>query len=319
VDGGLIEAVANEISQGRAGRVGLEVGSFVLTDGAQISVATRGLGPAGQVTVRATEGITLVGSSGISTVTTKAGTGGDINLRARWLELRESAKVSASSTGLASAVAGNVKVIFAETLSMDSSSIATESSLADGGNIEVRSTGSILKLFNSQITTSVKSGSGTGGNITLGSPQHPLSFVVLNNSTVVAKAFGGRGGNIAISANGYLASSSLVDASSALSTPGTINLEARFTDVSSSLASLESNVLKGTDLLRGSCSTRAAHRGASSLVVTGREGLPPQPDGMLWSPLDLWPAQQSDSLSDEQETELFSQPVSLWYSANCTR
>ena len=38
-------------------------------------------------------------------------------------------------------------------------------------------------------------------------------------------------------------------------------------------------------LLRASCATRLAEGKASSLVVAGREGVPPEPDGLLSSPL----------------------------------
>jgi large exoprotein involved in heme utilization and adhesion len=163
---------------------------------------------------------------------------------------------------------------------MQNGSITTESLLADGGNISITTTGSLINLNDSQITTSVRSGEGSGGNITIGS-----EFVLFNNSEIRADAFGGPGGNITIVANTFLPDSSIVSASSALSTPGTIAIEATFTDVTGSVAQLPETPLQATELLRASCAARFAGGKASSLVVGGRDGLPLQPGSLLPSPL----------------------------------
>jgi hypothetical protein len=49
-----------------------------------------------------------------------------------------------------------------------------------------------------------------------------------------------------------------VDASSALSTPGTIGVEARITDLSGSLAQLPEDTLQAATLLRASCAARVS-------------------------------------------------------------
>jgi large exoprotein involved in heme utilization and adhesion len=165
--------------------------------------------------------------------------------------------------------------------------VTTGATLADGGNISITSTGSLLRLTDSQITTSVQSGEGQGGNITIGSIGHPFEFILLDRSQVRADAFGGPGGNINIFANVYLTSASVVSASSALSAPGTIAIEATVTDVSGSLTQLPTSPLEAAALLRASCGARLAGGKASSLVVAGREGLPLDPSGLLPSPLLL--------------------------------
>ena len=177
---------------------------------------------------------------------------------------------------------------------MDHASISTDSVQADGGNITITSTGSLLHMIDSQITTSVRSGVGGGGNITLGSSGHPLDFIVLDNSGIHADAFGGPGGNVSIFANVMLSSTPIataVTASSALSAPGTVNINAVVTDVSGSLAELSTEVLEAAALLRASCAARLAEGKTSSLVVAGREGLPLEPGGLLPSALrELRPA-----------------------------
>jgi hypothetical protein len=89
-----------------------------------------------------------------------------------------------------------------------------------------------------------------------------------------------------------------VTASSALSSPGTVSINAVVTDVSGSLAELSVEVLEAAALLRASCSTRLAEGKTSSLVVAGREGLPLEPGGLVPSALaDLRPAPTAGSVA----------------------
>ena len=141
----------------------------------------------------------------------------------------------------------------------------------------------------SQITTSVNGGLGGGGDIAIDS-----SLVVLDNSKVLAQAFGGPGGNINITADVFLVNSGgivpsslvgIVDASSKLSTSGIIDIQASVTDVSGSVAQLPSAPLQATELLRAACAARFAGGKASSLVLAGRDGVPLQPGSVLPSPL----------------------------------
>jgi hypothetical protein len=140
-------------------------------------------------------------------------------------------------------------------------------------------------LLDSQITTSVQSGVGTGGNITLGSGGHPIGFIILNGSQVRADAFGGPGGNIGVFAGTFLSGDSVLSASSALSAPGVINIQAKFTDLSGNIAQLPETVLQAASLLRAACAARLSAGKASSLVVSGREGVPLEPGGVMPSPL----------------------------------
>jgi hypothetical protein len=197
-------------------------------------------------------------------------------------------------------------------------SITTQSLRADGGNIAIASTGSLLRLRGGQITTSVDSDVGAGGNITLGTHAHPLTFVLLSNSAIQADAFGGPGGNISIFADVYLVSDSTVSASSALSTPGTIGVEARVTDLSGSLAQLPADVLQAAALLRASCAARVREGQASSLVVAGREGVPPAPDGLLWSPLAAL-AEPDLARDAQRDSEPLPRFTPMWLSFDCAR
>ncbi len=209
--------------------------------------------------------------------------GGDIDINAGQILLTDHASLSAKSTGSASAIAGDVNIRGVNTLRMDNSSITTEATKADGGNISITTAGSLIQLVDSQITTSVESGTGTGGNITIGTQEHPVDFLVLDNSQVLANAFGGPGGKINIVANTFLTSDSLLSAKGTV--PGTINIQAFTTNVSSTLARLPESLLQAATLLRAACAARATAGKTSSLVVSGRGGLPLEPGDLMPSPL----------------------------------
>ena len=281
------------VGTGPGGNITLRAGQIQLVDGGIISAASVGVipgsGPAGNIDVTAAESVTITGTSpsgpsGLFSTTAGTGPGGNITLRAPQIRLADGGTISASSTGGPTATAGNIDITFGEQFVLDHASISTDSLQADGGNITIVSTGSLLHLIDSQITTSVRSGVGGGGNITLGTSGHPLQFIVLDNGGIHADAFGGPGGNINIFADVMLSSTPIdtaVTASSALSAPGTVNITAVVTDVSEALATLSTEVLQAAALLRASCASRLAEGKTSSLVVAGREGVPLEPGGLM--------------------------------------
>ncbi len=292
-DGGKISvSTTGPVPTAVAGNIKVGVGTLALTGGALIDSSTAGAGHGGTVAVTAGS-FTASGGSTVSSNTSATAAGGDIDINAGQILLTDHASLSAKSTGAASAIAGDVNIRGVNTLRMDNSSITTEATKADGGNISITTAGSLIQLVKSQITTSVESGTGTGGNITIGAQQHPVDSLVLDNSAIRANAIGGPGGNIAIVANTLLCSpgtctgapDSFITASSALSTPGTIDIQAFTTNVSSTLARLPESLLQAATLLRAACAARATAGKTSSLVVSGRGGFPLEPGGLMPSPL----------------------------------
>jgi filamentous hemagglutinin family protein len=282
---------------GNAGQIMVSAPTLTMGDGGTISVATSGAGRGGTVTV-ATGSLTVSSSAGLSSNAQSSGAGGDINVQAGQILLTNGATVSATSTGTGDA--GNLTLVSAGALRIQNSVVTTAATTADGGNIVLTAgAGSMVDVIDSQITTSVQSGLGQGGNITI-DPE----FVVLDHSQVRADAFGGPGGNINIITDIFLASESIVSASSALNAPGTINIQAQITDVSGSIAPLPGALLQAATLLRASCAARIATGKASSLVVAGREGVPLEPGVYLPSPLlALEPGDAGPSRSEEHQWE----------------
>ncbi len=305
IDDGFISTAT--LGTGDAGPVSIDVGTLTLTRGGQIisSSEREAEGSGGTITILARDLLSISGrssspsgsapfideaTSGIFSTTSGAARAGDIDITAGSIEVRDGATITATSFGTETGRAGDIRIVFDERLVLDGASLATEARLADGGSISIASTGSLLYLRDGQITTSVQSGEGSGGNITIGSAAHPIDQLVLDGGGIHANAFGGPGGNISIFADVFLSSTPLetaVTASSALSTPGTIAIEANVTDVSGGITELPANLLEAVALLRASCAARLAGGKASSLVVAGREGVPLEPGGLLPSPLGV--------------------------------
>ena len=252
-------------------------------------------------------------NSAISTNTFGNGDGGSISLIAgKLVSLQNGGRVSADSGGTlggqqfsGSGLAGNINIAAGDQIQMTSGSVSTRAITSDGGNIALNAP-RLIQLTDSQITTSVGMGEGRGGNINI-DPQ----ALILNNSQILANAFGGPGGNINIAADFFLVNSGgrfptslagIVDASSALSTPGTVNIEATFTNVVGTFAQLPSTPLQASELLRASCAARFSGGKASSLVIGGRDGLPLQPGDLLPSPIYLVREADTPSTGDNKVT-----------------
>ncbi len=175
-NGGFILAVT--LGAGNAGSVIMHVDHLLLTEGSQINGSTAGLGDAGTVSITATGIISIAGSSsGIFTNTVSGGSGGDIELQARQLQLTDEAMISSDSSGF-----------------------------SDAGNIRIGAQDIDLR-HNSAITTSVAQGGGHGGNIHIGGEINDHGDIIesadrlnLNASRITASTDGGDGGNIAIGA-----------------------------------------------------------------------------------------------------------------------
>jgi filamentous hemagglutinin family protein len=283
-DGGRIFAFT--LGDGRAGDIELQVGRLTLTGGGEISSGTSGAGRGGTVTVSATDTITIAGSfneavpSGLVSDTTGSGPGGSVHIAANYLQLSEGGRISAFSRGAGDA--GTIRLQVSDTFQSAGGHVTTEAASAGGGAIELRA-GRLVQLLNSELTTSVQGGGGDAGNITI-DPQ----FVILEGSKIIANAFEGKGGNIRIEAGVFLADpNSLVDASSTLGIQGTVDIRAPLTNLSGALAPLPQAFVSVAELLPARCTARLGGGTYSSLVVGGREGLPPDPGGLLPSPLTL--------------------------------
>jgi len=233
-DGGGIST--STFSDGTAGSAIIKVKELRLTGGASISSSSGfqageelfiGNGKGGTLDITATGDILIDGQdevlgipSAINSDTLAGGQGGNLFVSANHLTLQNGGTISATSIGT-----GNAGDIFvsAEALNLtDQSAITAEAENAAGGNITI-TTPNLLYLRGGQITTSVGTGKGRGGDITIFQPM----FVVLDKGKIKAQADEGHGGDIHITSNQFVASpDSLVSASSRLGIDGDVEIDA---------------------------------------------------------------------------------------------
>jgi filamentous hemagglutinin family protein len=191
---------------GKAGDMVLTSQRLAVKDGAFISTQTFGQGQGGNLTVTAREAMTLSGTgtlpdgqavpSELLSTTANEGGAGNIQISTGSLNIQDGARISASATGLGRASSINVKVD--DTLKMENGSISSASLFSEGSDLTVTA-GKIRLQGNSDITTNVFSGVGSGGNITLTAK----SIVALNDSDILAFARDGKGGNVTLNTRAF--------------------------------------------------------------------------------------------------------------------
>ena len=139
--------------------------------------------------------------------------------------------ISASSSTIGQA--GDIVLQASDSLIINNSTIKTETVESDGGNITLNAK-KLMILENSNITTSVQGGDGSGGNISI-DPE--LLFV--NQTDILANAFGGSGGNINIQADNMIISpDSNFNASSSLGVDGQLIINTNNDDAGSQIEKL---------------------------------------------------------------------------------
>jgi large exoprotein involved in heme utilization and adhesion len=217
-----------------------------------------------------------------------------VTLQARRVDLTDGATIAAASTGAGNA--GNITITSQDSFLSTHGSVVTRATQADGGNIQITAP-HFLRLRDSAITAEVGGGAMTvGGNITV-DPQ----FVVLQNSQISANAFEGKGGNIHIQAQQvFLADpASTVSASSEKGINGQVNIQTPVTNLSGSLVPLPQAFARPATLLSTRCAERLRAGTVSSLVVRGRDGVPPHPGGVVPLLLALAPPEAAVEGQDE--------------------
>jgi filamentous hemagglutinin family protein len=255
---------------GDAGSVSMQLGAVHLQQGAQISTSTAGSGDGGVLRLQVRGDVKMDGRakdgfrSGLYSIARDSGRGGDVDLTGSQVQLRDGGQITARSSG--SGDAGNV-LVKTDSLDIEQAGLSTQAVDSDGGNVRVEAIDRVY-LDNSEITASVGGGSGNGGNVYI-DPE----FVVLDQSRILANAFGGRGGNILIVTDYFIASSdSSIDASSRLGVDGRVAIRSSVGELDSNLIALPDTYLEKAGLLREPCSARH-YADRSSFTVAGRSGL----------------------------------------------
>ena len=267
-------------ASGDAGRLSISTPRLTLTGGGQISTSTFGEGRGGELMVTATDTIAIAGTdgegnpSGLFSNAYAGGQGGDVQVTAPHLQLRDGGAMAASSSR--DGAAGTIHIQAGETFHSQNGAVTTEAARAGGGTIVLRA-GRLVRLQDSEVTTSVRGGGGDAGNLTVEAP-----FIVAGGSQMAANAFRGSGGNVQIRSGVLLTDpASQVSASSPLGVQGTVAIQAPVTNLSGVATPLPERLVAETELLRDRCAARLREGRVSSLVERGRDGVPASPAGVL--------------------------------------
>ncbi|MBN3906098.1 MAG: filamentous hemagglutinin N-terminal domain-containing protein [Nostoc sp. NMS1] len=165
---------------GKAGNIQVTTGSLSVTNGAEISSFTAGVGNAGNITINARDNVTFSGFGGRqkdgSTVSSfgienAIGNGGDIRITASNLMLKDGGQLNASNGGQGNG--GNIFLDVGNTITFDgiggnglSSRATMEAYNGNAGNIQIE-TGSLFFTNGGTISSSHDGGKGDAGNISI--------------------------------------------------------------------------------------------------------------------------------------------------------
>ncbi len=289
---------------GNAGNVTIETARLTVKDGGQIVTATFGSGKGGNLTVRATDSVELIGTSrtnrlAVSSLAATAGQNssgkvGNLTIETRQLTIRDGATATVENLAPANLALteerGNLKVNADSIRLINGGSLNAETRAGDGGNITINSK-DILLRNNSRITTNAQQTAdaqqtANAGNITINTDT--LVAVPKEDSDIRANAPEGSGGRVSITAQGIFGTQfrdretplSDITATSGLGPQfnGTVQIDIRGVDPNRGLVELPETLADSSNQIAQTCASQARN---NSFVVAGRGGLPPTPSETL--------------------------------------
>ncbi|MCG8365288.1 MAG: S-layer family protein [Pseudanabaenales cyanobacterium] len=291
---GLFTTVVSGAS-GAGGDLTIDTARLRVTEGAQAATSTIGGGDAGDLVVRASESVDLIGVSAggrsglFSSALVGTGDGGNLTVVTDQLGVRDGATISVSnfssrnpSTPPGQGGAGDL-TIKADSILLDNEGILTaEAAVGDRGNIDLQSDTAVVLRRGSAITTNAR-GTATGGNIIIDTD----ILIALENSDITANAAQSFGGRVIVNAQSIfgaefreqLTPESDITASSALGAEfsGIVELNTPDVDPSRGLTELPENLTDSGAQIAAVCTTT----GQNEFTITGRGGLPQAPDETL--------------------------------------
>lgn len=315
-------------SKGQGGTLTVETNRLNLKDGAVVQTSTLGEGGAGDLIVKASESVELIGTAkgsqfptsllavsggipGFPGVVEATGRSGNLRIETGDLTIQDGAAVAVSSLNPDSnGGAGNLQ-IQAQTIRLDNQGkLTSETASGNGGNIDLHLRDLLLLRRNSKISTSagIEGAGGNGGNITINTPL--IVAVPSENSNITANAFTGTGGQVQIAAQAIFGIKdreeetpllSDITASSELGVDGVVEINTPNVDPSFGLVNLPSVPIE-TEVVQACQPGRSQAK--SEFFVTGRGGLPPNPTDLLSSD-----AIQVDWVTLNPEVENHSSPA----------
>ncbi len=299
---------------GNAGKLTVNTNRLILENGAYISASTFGGGEGGNLEINALESIKIKSTpldfvpSGLYAQGFGTANAGSLRVNTGELRLEDGARITVATGTVGNDLRfANTSFLVGGDLNIEFSDIATGNAGAmeinansiildnqgsliaktisgEGGNISLNARDLILLRRESLISAEAFGGKGDGGNIIIDPP-----FVIgIENSDIVADAFGGNGGNINITAQSIIGLKfrpfrtplNDITASSQFGDPGPVFTNTPKVDPSSGLVELPDELADVQRLVDPTCKADIAEN-QSQFVVTGRGGLPPKPNETL--------------------------------------
>ncbi|NES19815.1 MAG: S-layer family protein [Symploca sp. SIO3E6] len=275
---------------GDAGGVVIIAESLSIDAFSQVTTSTFGEGNAGLILIVADKDVSITNNSAIfSQAGADSGESGGIGISARSVFVSENSELNVDNSGLneAGAILINARE---DIILLNRSVIRATASSGNGGDVELNSGDFLLVLGQSDVFTS--SGGlllpGTGGNVDINT-----KFVIaapFNDNNIAARAFGGDGGRIQITANRIfdiqerplVFPTNDISASSpfGFGRDGIVTTNVITADPTSGFTNLPTNPVDPTTLIAETCPTRSniAEREKNQFIITGQGGLPPDPN-----------------------------------------
>ncbi len=283
---------------GDAGNLNIVTRRLSVQGGAVVSASTFSEGKGGKLTVTATDLVELRGTSADGQLpsglfaqtfaqTDDAGVAGDLKIDTGLLIVRDRAQVTVGSQGLGNA--GNLDVT-ARSIELDKEGKLTAATVSgNGGNIKLQVQDLLLLRNGSQISTSAGTAEkgGDGGNITINTPF--IVAVPKEDSDISADAFTGKGGNVQITGTSLFGIQfrpqdtvqSDITASSRFGVQGSVQINTPDVDASRGLTNLPTEVIDASNQIAQNCPTGGGKVAQNEFIVTGRGGLPDNPNQTL--------------------------------------
>lgn len=289
---------ASSLGAGNAGNLTIDTAKLVVRDGGRIDSSAAATGSAGNVNIRASEGIEISGqipgtntpsliSSGVNIEdeisrqlfrlpSIPTGDSGSVNIATEVFNITDGAEVSVVNEGLGDA--GRLQ-INANSILLDNQgnlSAATKSGV--GGNITLLADNVFLR--GRSTTTATAEGDGNGGNISI----NANNLVALDSSQITANANQGAGGNIQIDTKGiyYICTECKITASSQLGVDGIVNIETLEPNTQLEILNVPQQPSQAKEIVAVGCPA-TNQTNSSQLTITGRGGLAARPQGTLSS------------------------------------
>ncbi|HEY9874713.1 MAG TPA: filamentous hemagglutinin N-terminal domain-containing protein, partial [Candidatus Obscuribacterales bacterium] len=134
---------ARSLNTGNAGDIDIETQEFMVRDGAEVTVAGRREGAAGNLHLK-TNSLEL-DNHGTITAATQSGEGGNINLKAQDVQLRRQSAIVATADGTSNG--GNIKISSTRFRLLENSDILATADQGSGGNMNLKTDVFIADFF----------------------------------------------------------------------------------------------------------------------------------------------------------------------------